>query len=327
MLFRRLLQISVFAALVTLHTACQSADNGDTGYVDAEEAASATTGESAAVAATDAYVVDVTAVDFAFQAPDEIPSGWTTFRMANAGQQEHFLYLYRLPEDVTYERFLEEAIGPFTEVWEAYASGEIDQAEAGRRFGEQIPAWFFNDMVSVGGPALTEPGETSQATVLLEPGTYVMECYVKTPEGRWHTELGMQRKFTVTDEETGAPMPEADVELTLSNYAIEGSSQLTSGTHTVAVRVTENPEGFMKHDLNLFRLDGETTVDEIVAWMNWMDLEEGFRAPAPGYSLGGVEHLTAGRTGFTTVQLTPGDYAWISEEYGIRGAVLEFTVE
>lgn len=116
-------------------------------------------------------------------------------------------------------------------------------------------------------------------------------------------------------------------ELTLSNYEIETSGQLTAGTRTVAVHVTDTPEGMLPHDINLFRLESETTtVEEIVAWMDWMDLGQ-FRAPGPGISIGGVEHLPAGATGYKTVDLEPGRYAWVSQGYGARGMVEEFTVE
>jgi uncharacterized cupredoxin-like copper-binding protein len=297
--------------------ACQTADRAEV-----EEAAS----EAAAEPSSEVHVVEVTARDYALDAPEEIPSGWTTFRLTNVGQEEHFLYIYRLPENKTYQQLKEEALGPFYRVWEQYASGEIDRAEAEAGLGSEIPGWFFTKLEPSGGPALTEPGETSQATVRLEPGTYVMECYVKTPEGEWHTELGMQRELTVTADSTGASPPETDAELTLSNYQITTSGDLTAGTRTVAVRVEENPEGFMMHDVNLFRLEGGVEVQEIVEWMDWMDLEE-FRAPAPGYSLGGVEHMLAGRTGYLTVELEPGDYVWVSEVYAVRGMVKEFTIE
>jgi hypothetical protein len=192
--------------------------------------------------------------------------------------------------------------------------------------GEEIGEWFFTDAVPSGGPALTEPGETSEATVLLEPGTYVMECYVKTPQGTWHTSRGMVTELVVTDEPNGASAPEADVRLTLSNYEIDVTGEMTTGPRTVAVHVEEDPEGFMLHDVNLVRLDGDTTVDDVVAWMDWMDLEQ-FRSPAPGHFLGGVEHMVSGRTGYVSVDLEPGRYAWVSEGYGARGMVEAFTVE
>lgn len=272
-----------------------------------------------------AGLVEVTALDFKFEAPEEIPSGWTTFRFKNEGKQEHFLYLYRLPDGKTYDQFLEEAMVPFGTVWNEYASGEISRSEAESKLGSEIPGWFFTDMVPSGGPALTEPGETVQTTVQLDPGLYVIECYVKMPDGTWHTEQGMQQAMAVSDEDNGAEPPVADAELTLSNYEIMAEGELEAGTQTIAVHVKENPEGFMLHDINLFRLDDNTSVDEIVKWMDWMDLEQ-FRAPAPAYSLGGVEHMVAGKTGYMTVDLKPGNYAWVSEVYGSRGMVKSFTI-
>lgn len=295
--------------------ACQPADRVE----DADTDASARPGSGA-------NVLDVVARDFAFDAPDRIPSGWTTFRMANAGQQEHFLLLWRLPDGRTFEDYRTGPAAAFGRVWERYAAGEMDRAQAEQALGAELPSWFFTEVEPSGGPALTEPGATSQATVYLEPGTYVMECYVKTPDGRWHSELGMLRELTVTADAAEAAPPVADAQLTLSNYEITASGEIAAGTRTVAVQVQEDPEGFMAHDVNLFRLEGAAELEQIVAWMDWMDLES-FRAPAPGYSLGGLEHMRAGRTGYMTVELRPGRYAWVSEGYGGQGMAREFTVE
>lgn len=272
-----------------------------------------------------ANIVEVSAMDFKLNAPEEITSGWSTFRFTNKGAQEHFFYIYQLPDTMSYDEFFEGALVPFGTVWADYASGNIDRAEAEKQMGEQIPGWFFTDLVPSGGPALTEPGEISQATVNLSPGLYVIECYVKAPNGAWHTELGMQQAMRVTAVENGAAEPEADVELMLSNYSIETKGTLKAGEQTIAVHVKENPQGFMMHDINLFRMNDSTRVEDIVKWMDWMDLEQ-FRAPAPAYSLGGVEHMAAGKTAYMTVNLKPGHYAWVSEGYGSKGMVKEFTV-
>lgn len=271
-------------------------------------------------------VVDILVSDFAFEAPSELASGWTTFRMKNVGQQEHFGLLQKLPEGKRIADYGADVGAVFGSVWERYEAGELDREGAGAALGEELPQWFFNDIVQAGGPALTEPGEVAQTTVRLDPGIYVLECYVKTPEGVWHTMLGMVHEITVTADASEASPPDADLELTLSNYQIDISSELGAGTRTVAVHVVDTPEGMMAHDINLFRLDEGTDLNEIVEWMDWMDLE-GFRAPAPGYSLGGVEHLRAGATGYMTVDLEPGRYAWVSEGYGPQGVALEFTVE
>lgn len=102
--------------------------------------------------------------------------------------------------------------------------------------------------------------------------------------------------------------------------------EFSRGEKTVAVRVTENPDGLMLHDLNLVRLEEGLPVDSIVAWMNWMDPSQ-FRSPAPGENLGGLEHMMADRTGYVSTDLAPGRYALVSEVYGSRGMVHEFTVE
>lgn len=283
-------------------------------------------GDSKNSIAATANVIEVSALDFKFEVPDQVPSGWNTFRFKNEGKQEHFFYIYRLPDNKTYQQFIDDAIKPLNSVWSEYEAGKLSREEAGAKLGTEIAPWFFTELVPSGGPALTEPGETAQATVKLEPGLHVVECYVKMPDGTWHTDMGMQQPLTVTEASTDAQPPAADAELTLSNYKIESRGTLTAGTRTIAVHVKENPEGFMLHDINLFRIDDETKPEEIVKWMDWMDLEQ-FKAPAPGYSLGGMEHLAAGKTGYMTVDLQPGNYVWVSEGYGSRGMVETFTVE
>lgn len=271
-------------------------------------------------------VVEVVGKDFEFEAPAEIPSGWTTFRFANTGEQDHFLYLYRLPDDVGFEEYRRTVPKIFDDLYSRYDAGDLTREETEQALAEQIPEWFFTDVVPAGGVALTEAGDTAVATVRLEPGVYAMECYVKTPQNTWHTNRGMLKKLVVTEEPNGAEPPAADAALTLSNYEIAVEGELTAGEHTISVHAAERPEGLMMHDVNLVRLDEETSVDEVVAWMDWMELDQ-FRHPAPGYNLGGVEHMAPGRTGYMTVELIPGDYAWVSEGYADRGMVETFTVE
>lgn len=272
-------------------------------------------------------VVNIVARDFAFEVADTLPDGWVTVDFENEGQEEHFAYLYRLPDDKTIDELRSEALAPFGAAWYGYVSGEISREEAEERFRTDIPAWFYDEIISVGGPALTEPGEHARVTIELEPGTYVLECYVKRPDGTWHTELGMQRTVIVaeTEREVEAAPPEADARMTLSNYAIEWEGEIDGGSGVVEVHATDRPDGLMPHDINLFRLDEEVTTADIVEWMDWME-SEGFRAPAPAHSLGGMEHLSPDRAGYVHLELQPGSYAWVSEGYGNRGMVSEFTV-
>jgi hypothetical protein len=310
MYIRRFLPVSIVFLAAAVVRACQSSDEAD------EDS-------GAQAASTDGQVVEVTAREFTFEAPSEIPSGWTTFRMRNAGEQEHFLVLWRLPEGNSFEDYVTQVVPAFGGIMGPYMAGTTDREEALQALGAALPEWF-GSVVPAGGSGLTAPGHTAQTTVDLEPGNYVMECYVRTPEGVFHGMLGMLHALTVTDVPSGATAPEADIELSLSNYEITTEGKLTAGEHTVRVDVVEDPEGFLKHDVHLVRLADGTSVDEVVAWMDWMDA---LMAPAPGEFLGGAEDMSAGHTAYVTVDLTPGNYAWVSESYGSRGVVKEFTVE
>lgn len=160
----------------------------------------------------------------------------------------------------------------------------------------------------------------------LDPGTYVMECYVKAPDGTFHASLGMARSILVRREPSRGSPPTADVDVTLSNDEIAGPEAVTPGEHTVAVHYQEHPQGGLGNDLHLVRLGQETSLEEIASWMDWMEVG-GLRAPAPAEFLGGAQEMPVGYTAYFTVDVEPGRYAWISESPAEGGMVRVVTVE
>ncbi len=270
-------------------------------------------------------VVEVTAVDYAFQAPEEIASGWTTFRMKNAGAEHHFLLLTRLPEGKTLDDYGREVGMPFNIAYDSLKTGAIDKAEAGQLLGQLLPPWYAN-APQMGGPGLVAGGGTGETTVNLEPGTYVMECYVKTADGTFHANLGMARELLVTGDSAVGSAPDADVQIRLSNGTISAAGGLAPGQHTVAVHFDEHPAVGLGNDLHLVRLDDVTDMNAVIAWMDWMEIH-GLREPAPASFLGGAQEMPVGHTSYFVVDLVPGRYAWISEPGAITGMVREFTVE
>lgn len=271
-------------------------------------------------------VVEVVAKDYEFELPAQVSSGWTTFEFRNVGEEEHFFSLTRLPEGKTYRDFEAGPAALFDEVWNRYSAREITRSEMFETLRAEVSEWYLEGAEPSGGVGLTEPGETSRVTVKLDPGTYVLECAVKTPQGSWHIFRGMGEDLTVTAAPNQASPPEADVELTLSNYEIDIARELTAGTQTVAVHVRENPEGLGGHGVDLARLADETGLEEVVEWMAPYELGR-YRAPAPGHWLGGVRPMRAGETAYMTADLEPGRYAWISEDHADQGMVETFTVE
>jgi hypothetical protein len=268
-------------------------------------------------------VVDVVTDEYTFSAPAELPSGWTTLRLRNEGAEPHFLVLWLLPEGRTFDDYVREVVEPFADLVPRYRAGEMERAELLEELGGRLPGWLRLAEMGMGGVGFTSPGRTAETTIELVPGSYVMECYMVSADGKLHSREGMLRPLVVTGDDSGGSPPEADVELTLSNYQIASAGELTPGEHTVSVLVAEQPEGLLGHDVHLARLDEDTALEDVVAWMDWAD---GLQPPAPARFLGGAEQVPAGRTSYLTVELEPGRYAWISEGYGAQGMVLEFRV-
>lgn len=271
-----------------------------------------------------AYVVEVIAEEYAFDAPEAIPSGWVTFRMQNQGEKHHFALLTRLPDGKTLDDYMIDVVKHFDDAMRAMRSGEMSKVEAGQMLAGSIPAWF-GSAERLGGPGLLAPAGVSSVTLYLEPGDYFMECYMKTPEGEFHGVEGMVRPFRVTDQSSGTSPPAVDAAITLTNSGIEAPDAMSSGRNTIEVHFAEQPDGGGPHDIHVARLDEGTDASEIVPWMDWMDVQ-GLRNPAPADFLGGTHEMPAGATVYTTVELEPGRYAWLSQMTADRGMVKEFTV-
>jgi hypothetical protein len=279
----------------------------------------------------DTPVVDVVATGLAFEAPSELPSGWTTFRLKNESGMIHFALLERLPEGVGIKEQQEQVAPVFQQGMDLLNAGNADAAL--EKFGE-LPEWF-GQLVFMGGPGLISPGQTGQASVFLEPGTYLLECYVKTG-GVFHSynpdpsTYGMILQFTVTEAASGAPEPEATLEIRLSSeHGIEVEGEVVPGEHTVAVHFEDQKvhENFVGHDVHLVRLSGDTDLDELATWMDWTQ-PTGLESPAPVQFLGGTQEMPAGETAYFSVSLEPGRYAWIAEVPGAedKGMFVTFSV-
>ena len=282
--------------------------------------------ERAAAVTPDAHVVEVVAEDYAFEAPDEIRSGWTTFRLDNVGEETHFLYLSRLPEERTYDEYLSEVGQPINEIWYKIRSGELDKEAALERLGPAIPAWYFESVEVLGGPGMVAPGGVSRVTVNLEPGRYVMECFMKTPEGEFHWVEGMIRPFTVRAESSEAPEPTADARLTLTTEGYVLDRDLEPGVNTVEVVFAEQPEAGFGNDVHVARLEEGMEAEALVPWMDAFNLE-GLQSPAPVVFVGGTHERPAGERIYFTVDLEEGRYALLSEASEARRMAQEITVD
>ena len=67
----------------------------------------------------------------------------------------------------------------------------------------------------MGGPGTGVPGSTFDATAVLEPGEYILICYVPSADGQVHFQKGMATSITVTPSDSPAPAPPATAQLVL----------------------------------------------------------------------------------------------------------------
>ena len=271
-------------------------------------------------------VIEIKAEDFAFTAPPTFPSGWVKLRFDNQGAETHFVMILELPEGVTFDDYVTDVGKPFNDLYKLYRAGELDQGAFFVQLTEAVPEWIFTAR-RAGGPGFTAPGGQSETMIHLTPGDYIIECYVRTmAEGdTFHNHQGMLRPLIVTAEDSGMVAPEADVEITLSNYTLTVEGDLTAGSHVARVEVQEDPEGLVFHNVHLVKLDDGTSAETVAGWMNWVDA---MLPPAPAHFLGGAGQASAGgEASYLSFDLEPGRYAWVSEMQGIQGMVQEFTVD
>lgn len=230
----------------------------------------------AAVAPDD---VTVTATDYAFEAPDTIAAGLTTFRLVNNGDQLHMAQLIRFEPGKTLDDFL------------------VAYDEAFRTKGPR-PSWATR----LGGPGAAEPRERSNATHHLEPGSYAWICLMNIPDGIPHVLKGkMAKPFVVRDASPDAVsrrVPDADVVIRLVEYSFDISAPLGTGRQVIRV---EN-QGAEPHEIAVLKLTPGKTSRDLELWM------QNPAGPPPASSVGGVSSLAANREAYFEVELSEGEY-------------------
>jgi hypothetical protein len=258
-------------------------------------------------------VIQIVTENMDFQMPDTIPSGWNTFRYKNQSPQTHFFLLDKYPLGKTLEDVKTFVIPVFDSGMKLINEGNSEEGFA--EFGK-LPEWF-SEVVFVGGSGLISPGNVGETTINLEPGYYIVECYVKMSNGVFHTSMGMTKELIVSEDISEITQLTADIKIDISSTdGIVYNDSISSGRHTFSVFYKDQivHENFVGHDINLVRLGENADLEALDKWMNWAD-PKGLIEPAPeGVTfLGGVNDMPAGNTGYFSVALEPGNYVLISE--------------
>jgi plastocyanin len=265
---------------------------------------------------------------------DEISSGWTTFQFDNASGYDHFFLIWQVPEQgiVAAEAAGEPLLNywfqgvtePFQKEFNSYLERDLEfdvfTNNLVGTISEKAP-WFFDPGAkTMGAPGFTAAGRTSKTTITLEPGEYIVECYVKNKEEVFHSYIGMLEHISVTDEVSDAEEPKPTNSLTISSTeGIKLTQPLTAGSHIIEISFKDQKSyaHLLGHNVQLLKLtdrEDDKLLSNLSAWMDWRKPGSLVnRAPEGAEFLGGTMEMTQGGTAYFHVNLEPGDYAWIAE--------------
>ena len=242
-------------------------------------------------------VATFSAWDHRFEGPDSLPAGETEVRLKNRGKEPHQLQFLKLDEGKSPE----------------------DLAAALKTGDHSVPSWAKH----MGGPNGVGRGQSSDATLYLEPGSYVIICGVFGKHHKSHAELGMQKALRVIDTKPAPPEFKSNFHMAMFEYEFVVVQPLRKGRHAFYVI----NRGNLIHQASIVRLNPGASANDVLA-----ALEQGTPSRLPGTLVGGMSGLEPGRDGTFTANLTPGRYAIMclfgnGESHAAKGMVMHFSID
>ena len=238
--------------------------------------------------------------DNRFEGPDTIPGGQVTIRLQNRGHEPHQLQLLKLDE----------------------GKSPADLDAALREGGGVVPRWAKH----MGGPNGIGSGDTAEATMYLEPGSYVIICGIPTKNHQTHAALGMQKALLVAKNAPAPPDFYGNFHMAMFDYEFVVVQSLKKGRHTFYVI----NRGSQTHQASVVRLHPGASAQDVLA-----AFDSDATLPLPGKLIGGISGLEPGGDGTFTAEFTPGNYAIIcmfsnpivGNSHAAKGMVMNFTIE
>lgn len=246
-------------------------------------------------------VVEVRASEFSFQAPDTIPAGLTTFELRQTGMIHRRMMAGGAARDSGALDQGDDTRG-FHMMW-------LVQLDSGKTVADFYAAVQAGTSGSVGrmlgGPGFALPPRTSNATIVLQPGNYVMVCHVgsaRADRTRYHALKGMFRALTVVRApQMVMATPSADVVATI---APDGRMTFSAPIVEGRVRIRIENADASGHEVQVRRILPGRTVAEAMAWR----LADSPTTPRPFEPWAGVSHVPAGGSLMTTIDFEAGNY-------------------
>jgi hypothetical protein len=277
-------------------------------------------------------LLEINASGMRFESNNTILSGWTTIRLNNKDNMLHFAMVVRLPDGVTATMYSDDLGSVFQKGYDLMLEGKSEEVAA---VFDAIPDWVSR-LTYHGGPGFVSGNSSAQSTQYLEPGNYIIECYIKT-NGIFHSyspvpgQLAMLLPLTVAGTPGGMAEPSANATLTINESGIQlTGGELKAGKNSIRVNFDTQIRfpSFVGQDVHVIRIDSVVDIQAALDWMDWQT-PNGLLVPSPVTFLGGINDvMPSGSSAFFSVDLSPGRYAFIGEapEADKKGLLLEFEI-
>jgi uncharacterized cupredoxin-like copper-binding protein len=220
--------------------------------------------------------VSVKGTEYAFVMPDKVDGGVVKMDFQNAGGEIHEFALGRLEGGHTAADFLKVL-----------------------RSGKEPPRWS-KDVAGV--PAMT-PGAKLSITRKLDPGRYAFICFVPSPKGKPHYELGMVKQFEI-EGDSGNELPDTDGTIAAKEKSFE-ISDLKAGGRTIELK----NDATGPREFNLVTLKSGKTRKDTDRWF-----KAGARGPAPVILDGAMQSIPPGNSVFLGLDLEANQKYFVSDE-------------
>ena len=228
----------------------------------------------------------VVATDFHFEAPEQVDAGLVHIRLVNRGREPHHILVMKVNR-----------------------LARLSEIEDVLKSNDWSPPWIQ----AMGGPESVISGATSSASMVLEPGRYVIVCVVASPSShRRHFMDGMIRELAVVSPGRSwfrTPLPPAEVTLRLNEWNYEVSAPILPGRRTIRVVNV----GKREHQVAFVRLlPGKTAAEA----MRWVESPAGL---PPFEVAGGTTGLSPTESVNVEVDFVPGEYLLLCNLYDPLG--------
>jgi hypothetical protein len=238
-------------------------------------------------------LVRLVARDYSFETPVLLASGIVRIRLVNRGSEPHYAAFYRLG-----------------------AGKKASDFFAWRSSRRPAPDW----LTFTSGPAPVVPGDSSDLTLRLPPGHYLILCGYPGRDGLQHMDKGMFRVLDTQPPRAGSaraasfPVVARRIRLTDSGFSL--NQPIGPGWREIGI---ENRGSVAEQGL-IVRLPAGVEIGDEQRWF-----DEEFRRARPGLPWGGALLIAPGERYVVTRNFVPGRYAILSRLTG-KWRILLFVV-